>query len=388
MLMFTLAISCLTTSNLPWFMDLTLQVPMQYCSLQHQTLLPSPVTSTIGRCFCFGSGPSLFLELFLHWSPVAYWAHTNLGSSSFSVLSFCLFILFMGFSRREYWSGLPSLLQWTTFCQTSPPRPVCLGWPHRAWLSFIELDKLWSMWSHWLAVCDCGFCLSALWCPLSVPAILLGFLLPWTWVSLHGSSNQAQPWLLTSDVRYLLSAAAPDLGRAVAPPGRTPAPSHPPHSCAMGDPKKWPLKGTLAFAKSSERTQNLLTFSPSGPSVGIRVSGTHATCLPVASLSPVPLCLSPSGFLDDPYSTFHAHMISWRGFWGSLWSRSFSYIQKPEGSKALLTFWRSPSNYAYLSSGEGTKLPPPLNILKNSLVTTPASQDGEGPSFPHSCKFP
>ena len=29
MLKFTLAISCLTTSNLPWFMDLTFQVPMQ-----------------------------------------------------------------------------------------------------------------------------------------------------------------------------------------------------------------------------------------------------------------------------------------------------------------------------------------------------------------------
>ena len=27
-------------------MDLTFQVPMQYCSLQHQTLLLSPVTST------------------------------------------------------------------------------------------------------------------------------------------------------------------------------------------------------------------------------------------------------------------------------------------------------------------------------------------------------
>ena len=48
-----------------------------------------------------------FLELFLPWSPVAYWAPTDLGSSSFSILSFCLFILFMGFSRQEYWSGLP-----------------------------------------------------------------------------------------------------------------------------------------------------------------------------------------------------------------------------------------------------------------------------------------
>ena len=57
--------------------------------------------------YCFGSIPSFFLELFLHWSPVAYWAPTDLGSSSFSILSFCLFILFMGFSRQEYWSGLP-----------------------------------------------------------------------------------------------------------------------------------------------------------------------------------------------------------------------------------------------------------------------------------------
>ena len=55
MLMFTLAISCMTTSSLPWFMDLTFQVPMQYCSLQYQTLLLSPVTSTPGCCFCFGS---------------------------------------------------------------------------------------------------------------------------------------------------------------------------------------------------------------------------------------------------------------------------------------------------------------------------------------------
>ena len=91
MSMFTLAISCLTTSNLPWFRDLTFQVPMQYCSLQHQTLLPSPVTFTVGCCFRFGSISSFFLELFLHWSPVAHWAPTDLGSSSFCVLSFCLF---------------------------------------------------------------------------------------------------------------------------------------------------------------------------------------------------------------------------------------------------------------------------------------------------------
>ena len=102
MSMFTLAISCLTTSNLSWFMDLTFHVPMQYCSLQHQTLLLSPVTSTTGCCFCFGSVSSFFLELFPHSSPVAYWAPTDLGSSSFSVISFFLFILFMGFWRQEH----------------------------------------------------------------------------------------------------------------------------------------------------------------------------------------------------------------------------------------------------------------------------------------------
>ena len=68
MSVFTVAICCLTTFNLPWFMDLTFQVPMQYCSLQHQILLLSPVTSTTGCCFCIGSISSFFLELFLHWS--------------------------------------------------------------------------------------------------------------------------------------------------------------------------------------------------------------------------------------------------------------------------------------------------------------------------------
>ena len=114
---------------------------MQYCSLQHRTLLLSPVTSTAGYCFCFGSIPSFFLKLFLHWSPVAYWAPTDLGSSSFSILSFCLFILFMGFSRQEYWHGLPFLSPVDHILSDVSTWPAHLGWPHMAWLSFIELDK-------------------------------------------------------------------------------------------------------------------------------------------------------------------------------------------------------------------------------------------------------
>ena len=44
-------ISCLTTFNLPWFMDLTFQVPMQCCSLQHWTLLS--ITSHIHNWVLF-----------------------------------------------------------------------------------------------------------------------------------------------------------------------------------------------------------------------------------------------------------------------------------------------------------------------------------------------
>ena len=108
MSVFTLAISCLTTCYLPWFMDLTFQFPMQYCSLPCWTLLPSPVTSTTACCFCFGSVSSFFLELLLHSSPVAYWAPTGLESSSFTVLSFFLFLLLMVLKARILkWFAIP-----------------------------------------------------------------------------------------------------------------------------------------------------------------------------------------------------------------------------------------------------------------------------------------
>ena len=141
--MFTLPISCLTTSNLSWFMDLTFQGLMQCCSLYHLTLFPSPVTATPGCCFYFGSISSLFLELFLHWSPGAYWAPTNLGSSSFSVISFCLSKLFMGFSRQEYWSGL--LFPFPVDNILSELSTItCPSWValHSVVHSFTELDKV------------------------------------------------------------------------------------------------------------------------------------------------------------------------------------------------------------------------------------------------------
>ena len=114
-------------------LDLTFQVPMQYCSLQHRTLLPSPVTSTTGGCFRFDSISSFFLELFLHWSPVAY-LHTghlptwgvHLSVSYIFAFSYCS----LGFQGSEVFCH--SLLQWTTFCHNSPPWH--LRWPYTAWL--------------------------------------------------------------------------------------------------------------------------------------------------------------------------------------------------------------------------------------------------------------
>ena len=157
MSMFTRAISYLTTSSLPWFVDLTFQVPIQNHSLQHWTLLQSPVTSTTGHCFSFGSIASFFLELCLHWSPVAYWAPTDLGSSSFSVLSFWLFILFMGFSRQEYWSGLPFP------CPVDPLLSKLSTMTRLSWVALHSMahsfneTRLCSMWSVWLIFCNCGF---------------------------------------------------------------------------------------------------------------------------------------------------------------------------------------------------------------------------------------
>ena len=139
-------------------MELTFQVPMQYCSSQHRTLLLSPVTSTTGCGFYFGSIPSFFLELFLHWSPVAYWAPTDLrvhlSVSYLFAFSYCSW----GSQGKSAKVVCHSLLQWITFCQNSPPRPSHLGWPCTAWLiTSLSYTSQWSTWSFWLAFCDCGF---------------------------------------------------------------------------------------------------------------------------------------------------------------------------------------------------------------------------------------
>ena len=144
MLMFTLVISCLTTSDLPWFMDLTFQVPMQYCFLQHQTLLLSPVTSTTGHCFCFFYISSFFLKFF---SPLfsrsilgTYWP----GEFIFQCPIFLSFHTVHGVLKAR-------MLKWFAIPFSSGPRfvrtlyhdpSVYMAVLHGPAHSFIELHKV------------------------------------------------------------------------------------------------------------------------------------------------------------------------------------------------------------------------------------------------------
>ena len=63
MSMFTLAISCLTTSNLPWLMDLTFQVPMKI------------VLYSIRPCFYHQSHPQLGIVFALAPSLHSFWSY-------------------------------------------------------------------------------------------------------------------------------------------------------------------------------------------------------------------------------------------------------------------------------------------------------------------------
>ena len=121
---------------------------MQYCSLQHWTLLSSPDTSTVKHHFLFGPAASFFLELsncppLFPSSILDTFQAGGGGRGSFSsVISFYLFILFIRVSWQEYWSGmafpppvyhvLPELFAMT-----------CPSWmaPHAMAHSFIELCK-------------------------------------------------------------------------------------------------------------------------------------------------------------------------------------------------------------------------------------------------------
>ena len=126
-----------------------------------------------------------------------------------------------------------SLLQWTTLCQTSPPWPIRPGWPHMAWLSFIELDRTVVLWSDWLVFCDYHFHVSALWCTLATPTVFLGFLLHWTWGLSSWPLQESAATALYLGSRVAPNPCRPDLGCREAPlQCASVLPLQPPRFCA------------------------------------------------------------------------------------------------------------------------------------------------------------
>ena len=117
---------------------------MQCCYLERRTLLSPPNTSTGEHRFCFGPAIPFLLELLvitLCSSTVAYWTPFDLRGSSSSI-PFCLFILSMGFSGQEYWSGAAiSFFSGLCFVRTLHYDLTILGALHSMAHSFTELHK-------------------------------------------------------------------------------------------------------------------------------------------------------------------------------------------------------------------------------------------------------
>ena len=72
-------------------MDLTFQVPMQYCSLQHRLYFHHQSHPQLG-VISFWLHPFILSRAISLLLSSSHMAPTDLGSSSFSIISFCLFI--------------------------------------------------------------------------------------------------------------------------------------------------------------------------------------------------------------------------------------------------------------------------------------------------------
>ena len=130
MSVFTLAISCLTTCNLPWFMDLTFQVPMQYLLFIASDF--ASITSHIHNWLLF----LLLFHLFILSGVIS----PHFSSSILGVYRPGEFIFLFVFSCCSWGSEgkntevvCHSLLQWTKFCRIFHHDPS-IGWPYMAWL--------------------------------------------------------------------------------------------------------------------------------------------------------------------------------------------------------------------------------------------------------------
>ena len=107
-------------------------IPGSYAILLFTALDFTSITSHIHNwaLFCFGSVSSFFLELFLHSSPVAYWAPTDPGSSSFTCLIFLPFHTVHGVLKARIlkWFAIP-ISSGPDFVRSLQHDPSVLGGP-------------------------------------------------------------------------------------------------------------------------------------------------------------------------------------------------------------------------------------------------------------------
>ena len=126
-------------------MDLTFQVPMQDCFYNIRLNFHHQSHSQMGIVFTLALSLHSFWNHFSTLLPVVYWAPPNLGSSSFSIISVCLFILFMGGILKACLSQGSGLLflspgDYVLSELSTMTRPSWVALYSMAH-SFIELDK-------------------------------------------------------------------------------------------------------------------------------------------------------------------------------------------------------------------------------------------------------
>ena len=113
----------------------------------HSRFLCNIALCSIGSCFYHQSHPQLDIVFDLAPSLHSFWSYFSthlqyhirhlltwrfhLSLSYLFAFSYCSWGCFQ---EKNTEVVCHCLLQWTTFCQNSPPWPVCLGWPYTAWL--------------------------------------------------------------------------------------------------------------------------------------------------------------------------------------------------------------------------------------------------------------
>ena len=141
-------------------------------------------------------GNSSFILGSLYWEAHLLTWGVHLSVSYLFAFSYCS----CGSQGKNTEVVCHSLFQWTTFCQTSPPWPVRLGWCHTAWLSFIELDLTVV---HVIRLATCLIVVSVCLPSDALSQCLLSYL-SFSYlgrgVSVHGCSSKAQVLPLTLDV--------------------------------------------------------------------------------------------------------------------------------------------------------------------------------------------